>query len=82
MDQYYPLFFWAAVVIGMALFMIKDFLFYKETEDEWFDKILMFKIIKNNKKKHREFVGSLIKTDKNTHFITQDKTGSLTRVPK
>lgn len=47
--------------------------------DDWFEGMVSVQIMRKNYRKHPEFIGSYIKTTKDTHYISADKQGNPER---
>lgn len=55
---------------------------YKDTPDDWFERMTMYEIMKKSYRKHPGFIGSFIRLSKDTHMVKQEADGSLTRVER
>ena len=55
---------------------------YKETPDDWFERMSMYELMKKNHRTHPGFVGSYIRLSRDTHYVTTDKDGNPVRLER
>jgi hypothetical protein len=53
-----------------------------ETDDDWYDAVLYYKMLKKHGSRHKDFVGSEIKIGKDKSRLVQKSDGTLVRVYK
>ena len=69
------------VAVNVGNWIYENF-YYKETPDDWFERMSMYEMIRKNHKTHPGLVGSYIRLSKDTHYVTSDKDGNPVRLER